>query len=212
MSVEQDPVVLKKKINFSVLFPKEPGINYSKLLITDIGLYSITKPSQTEEIIELISRHTNQKLNDLVLTESNGGMGGDTIAFSKVFKHVNTVEYSDIHCDILINNVKNVYHRKNVTFYCADYTTIFHNLKQDVLYMDPPWGGPAYKYVEQLPLYIGNHSIEEIILEIDPSTKLVVIKAPLNYNLQQLKDIVPYKKIDIYKVSSYQIIVLEFDI
>jgi adenine-specific DNA methylase len=33
----------------------------------------------------------------------------------------------------------------NVECYNDDFTTNFHRLKQDVIFLDPPWGGPEYR-------------------------------------------------------------------
>ena len=45
---------------------------------------------------------------------NNVGVGGNTLKFSKHFKHVNAIELSKINCHVLKNNVIKVYNRENV--------------------------------------------------------------------------------------------------
>ena len=207
---EKTPEYINKVINYAKLFPKKQGVDMSKLLMTDIGLYSITSSSKSTETINIIKKYINNvPTNNLIITESNGGVGGDTIVFANYFKQVNVVEFSPIHCAVLRNNVIDVYKCTNVVLFCTDYTHVFKKIKQDILYMDPPWGGPNYKYVDKLYLHIGNYMIEEIINKIKSNTKIIVIKAPFNYDIDYLKSTVN-GKFFIHNVANYQIIVVIF--
>ena len=51
----------------------------------------------------------------------------------------------------------------------ADYVSICRTLKQDVVFMDPPWGGPAYKDTAALlDLYLGPHRLADVCKSVVP--------------------------------------------
>ena len=205
---ESEPVLSNKSINFSKIFPPADGVDRNKMLMTDIGLYSITPYQEADEMVDIIARHVGKSLDKLVITESNGGLGGNTIAFAKKFKRVNTAEYSNLHCDILRNNI-GLYKFTNVHIYCASYLYVFENLKQDILFMDPAWSGPGYKYVRKLYLYIGEYMIEDIINWIRDKIKIVVIKAPFNYDIEYFKKRVKNTGFVIHKIRNYQLLIVD---
>ena len=61
-------------------------------------------------------------------------------------------------------------------------------LPQDVVYIDPPWGGIGYKNKNKLDLYLSNMEIYKIIAEIKNyhPNSLVFLKLPLNANLNNI--------------------------
>ena len=194
---------ISKKI-YSGLFPD--GADKNKLQITDIGLYSITPPKEAEFISKIITIHSKKDAKNLVVTDATAGMGGNSISFAKHFQRVNAVEFSPLHCDILQHNI-NAYDLKNVDVRCADYSIIFNDLQQDVIFMDPPWGGSAYKLIPKLYLYLGVYPIEDLINKINHKF-LVVVKAPMNLDLDYFMKNVKYRKIKKYKIRNYQVIAI----
>ena len=179
---------------YSYLFPKEKNIDLSKLLISDESIYSISKPSDAEKIIKIIKKHTSNKLQNLIITDGTANVGGDTINFSKYFKKVNAVELQEIHCKALKNNVK-VYKRDNVKIYCNNYLDIMKKLKQDIIYLDPPWGGTEYSKKKYVNLHLGDLDISDIVLKLKNNTKFIIIKAPYNFDYKSFfNKIKPDKK------------------
>ena len=205
---EKEPVLSDKSINFAKIFPPAEGVDRNKLMMTDIGLYSITPYAEADSMVDLIAKHVAKPLDKLIITESNGGLGGNTIAFAKKFFQVNTAEYSNLHCDILRNNI-GIYGFDNVQIYCTSYLYVFENIQQDILFMDPAWSGPGYKYVSKLYLYIGEYMIEDIINWIRSKVRVVVIKAPFNYDIDYFKKKVQHKKLVIHKIRNYQLLIAD---
>lgn len=207
---ESEPVLSNDSINFSKIFPYKEGVDRNKLMMTDIGFYSITPALDADNMVDLIAKHiTTKPLNELVITESNGGLGGNTLAFAKKFLSVNTAEYSNLHCDILRHNI-NLYGYSNVNLFCTSYLNVFEQLKQDVVFMDPPWFGPGYKYVKKLYLYVGEYLVEDIINIIKNRIKLLVLKVPFNYDIDYFKKKVEHKNLVIYKIKNYQMLIVDF--
>ena len=80
-------------------FPEKNGVNYSKILVSKIGDYSITRPKFANEISKLIkSKLSNKKFT---ITDATAGMGGNTLSFANYFDKVNSVEYDPNHCKYL---------------------------------------------------------------------------------------------------------------
>lgn len=179
-------------------FPNDKNIDFKKLKISNIGKYSMDKPDKAQILSDLIKE--NMGTNDLVITDANSNMGGNVINFAKNFKFVNSVEILPFHCDILKNNVEVYDLLDKVNINCADYLDIMHNLKQDVIFFDPPWGGTDYKKEKNLNLYLDNINIVDIINELYDYAKMIVLRIPRNFNIVDLLRRIEYTNVNIYKV------------
>lgn len=160
--------------------------NNDKILIDDVGKYSITLPDKTKIITNLISKYLNSK--DIIVTDAMACIGGDTLSFSKEFKSVNAIELDKTRFEYLKHNM-GLFNCTNIVFYNDDYLKLINTIKQDVIYIDPPWGGPEYKTKKNIKIKIGDKKLEEICDEIIEKKicKLLVLKLPYNYDLAELK-------------------------
>lgn len=208
-------IKLKYSKYISKFFKQELNIDSNNLQITNIGLYSITKPYVTKEILNIMKAQINIKLNkettDLIITDGTGGVGGDAIMFTNNFKYTNIVEIIDIHYNVIINNLK-AYHRQNYKVYNDNYVTIFDKLEQDIIYLDSPWGGIGYKEQKYTELYLFNSDISfnSFIDRLSTKTKLIFIKCPINYNVFQLSKYINSMNIEVFNVSNFLLLVLYF--
>ena len=84
----------------------------------------------------------------------------------------------------------------------CDYLDKIPQLEQDVVFFDPPWGGPDYKSSKHLDLYLNNIHMAEIInfLIINTVTKVVAMRVPRNFNFLNLFRKLQTEKITIHKV------------
>jgi hypothetical protein len=96
--------VLKGGMNY---FPS----NNDKILIDDVGKYSITKPDKTHIIIDIIIK--TMQTDKLVITDGTACIGGDTLAFSEKFTSVNSVELDKTRYEYLKHNM-DIFGRKNM--------------------------------------------------------------------------------------------------
>jgi hypothetical protein len=92
--------------------------NNDKILIDDVGKYSITLPDKTKIITNLISKYLNSK--DIIVTDAMACIGGDTLSFSKEFKSVNAIELDKTRFEYLKHNMS-LFDCTNITFYNDDY-------------------------------------------------------------------------------------------
>ena len=168
------------------LFRPEQGVVLKKLQVSTEAAYSITRPVESKKIIVILKNHLTNiglHIHHCTITDATACVGGDTLQFSRLFKHVNAVEMNPEHYAMLINNI-NVYKRTNITTYCADYVKVLAKLQQDVVFIDPPWGGPGYKEKKNIRLQLSNIPIEEVVLKLlRLRVSLIVLKVPTNFNV-----------------------------
>ena len=174
------------KIKKTTLFRPENGVMLHKLQVSTEATYSITRPTESKKIIVILKNHlTNIGLHvkHCTITDATACVGGDTLQFSRLFKHVNSVEMNPEHYAMLLNNI-NVYNRTNITTYCADYLKVLAKLTQDVVFIDPPWGGPRYKDKTNIRLQLSNTPIEDVVFKLlRLHVSLIVLKVPTNFNV-----------------------------
>lgn len=176
------------------IFPKKKGINIKNYQLSNIGYYSIILPKDSERIANIIKSYFD---SNIVVTDATSNMGGVVMKLSDYFK-VNAVEINNKHFEILKNNVNNYGSKHKVNFYCNDYLDIIDELKQDVVFFDPPWGGTDYRKEKNIDLKLDNISISKIVEYIleNNLARLIVVRVPINYKIIKLVKLV--EKSDIY--------------
>ncbi len=159
-------------------------ISLKNFKLNSEGIFSITKPYESFQIIKTIEFLYQGNIKDLVITDGTASMGGDLINFSKKVKFVNGVEVNNENYEILKENCE-FFECSNIKLYNDDYLKVYDKLEQDIIYLDPPWGGSSYKEKDFITLKLGNLEIWELI-NLIIQKKLctyILIKAPLNVSL-----------------------------
>lgn len=192
-----------------------------KLMIDDESIKYITFASAAQKISNIIMNSLNnfpcplperemewrhkklvKKMAQLVITDMTSGVGGNVLNFARYFKYVNAIEIDRKRYIFLNNNVQ-VYGFDNVNCYYGDSVQLLiekDDLVQDIVFMDPPWGGRDYKLHHNLRLKLSNHPIEHIcnLLFMKERNKMVVLKLPNNYDFDFL-----YGELRNYSISKY---------
>ena len=166
------------------IFPLIKNFDMDKLQYDDEGLYSISHPDDADYISYLILNCVNNNKN-LKILDTTAGVGGNTISFSKIFSQVVSIEIDKTRFKMLENNIK-LYDLNNVNLInddCKNYL----NSEYDIIFFDPPWGGPEYKTHKSLELFLGDQNLINIIEKI-PKNKYIILKLPFNYNLNNLNE------------------------
>ena len=118
-------------------------------------------------------------------------VGGDTIGLSRMAEQVYAWEIEHTRCDMLKNNLE-VYNINNVTVYNESFMNSTGAC--DILYIDPPWGGPGYDSEEgKVELYLGGVNVKDVIESVKERFKMIVVKVPYNYNFP--------REVTIYNIS-----------
>jgi 16S rRNA G966 N2-methylase RsmD len=180
------------------------NVNLKKIQYDTEGLYSITHYTDADIISKLIINNFNNKEN-LNILDGTGGLGGNTISFSKFFRNVTSIEINKNRYEMLKNNI-NLYKLDNIKIVNDDSINFLlqNKEKYDIYFFDPPWGGPNYKKKKNLRLKISDCKLAELPNKIVLTNKLIVFKLPYNYDFNEFSNF-NYK---LYKVNKYYIIIL----
>lgn len=190
------------------VFPLRQNIDYTKLRLTEEGTYSVTRRRDADRILSIL-KGILKDTKPRSITDATGCVGGDTIHFGLNFQKVDSIEINEDNFEALKNNVS-VYGLKNVTLHLGDAVKLF-NWKTDVLYIDPPWGGPAYKDSKNLDLYMSSRRIDDWLEEIllrKNRPSYIVLKLPYNYNFARLNFLSNVDFIKPYRIRSYLLVVI----
>lgn len=188
-------------------------VDYKNLQLTYEGTHSITYNHYSLQIIELMEKKIGTLANRTII-DLSANVGGDTIRFGLNFKSVRAIEYDKCNYNVLVhnvneygllNNANNAIHRdklkngkNNVTLFLDDSTELYQpNLKEwktDIIYIDPPWGGPDYKCKDSITFSFGGKKLEDYIssiraTEFKPS--YIFMKLPWNHNPKQFERFKP---------------------
>ena len=68
--------------------------------------------------------------------------------------------------------------------YNNDYWELVDELQQDIVFMDPPWGGPGYRYFRKLSLFLGENKLSDVSLRLAGKTKWLALKVPVNFDTE----------------------------
>ena len=211
---------MKKKILYDNFFPATNTNESDKLLADDETITFITKPNDTKQICSIIQNYINKYISydKAVIIDATACIGGDTIAFSKCFHNVISIEIDKQRYEYLKNNI-NVFKLQNVQYINGNCIDIINKLPYyDIIYVDPPWGGKDYKQHKNLKLSISDIPIDNLILDFFDINKtvcvpkLVVLKLPMNYDIKYLFETINSKnEYNIYlnKLLKFIIITVE---
>tara|TARA_B100000768_G_scaffold155480_1_gene152587 strand:- start:1179 stop:1454 length:276 start_codon:yes stop_codon:yes gene_type:complete len=85
-----------------------------------------------------------------------------------------------------------------------------YTLRQDLVFLDPPWGGMNYKKTNSIDLFLDNINVIDIINNLYHYTRYIAMKIPVNYNITNVnKNFWDWKIYPIctYKKTIYNLIV-----
>jgi len=185
------------------MFPHKDELDYTKLQTTEEGSYSITRRRDAENIAGII-KSIVPEYGEKSITDATGCIGGDTLNFAAMFREVHTIELNAENFEALKNNV-GVYGFSNISLYRGDCTKVY-KWASDVLYIDPPWGGPNYRNYTTLNLYVGETRLDEWLEDVlsgpyRPS--YIFLKVPFNYSYKPLQFLSNVETIKIFRIRTY---------
>ena len=189
-------------------FPNIKDNLKQKLLIDTVGMYSISTPKKADIISRIISDCFSKYVpaKKIIVTDAMAGVGGNVISFAKHFGHVNAIEIDPVRFKYMVSNC-NLFGCHNITPIQHNYLDLYTQIKQDVIFIDPPWGGKTYKEFESIHLSIGDMSIEKLCKQIidNKLCKLLVLKLPKNIDLSIL---MPFPKKKLYDLKKMILVLI----
>jgi len=179
------------------------NINYNKeenniKLKGDVeGMFSLSY----KEDADILSNIIKDKFGDIKILDGTSGIGGNTISFGLHFSNLIAIEINKERFKYLQNNIKSF----NITAKLYDDDMLNHlNDDYDLIFIDPPWGGPNYKLEKIISLSLGNIKLEDLTKKIKALNKIIIYKLPFNYNLNEFS----LYNYEIYKIKNYLIIII----
>jgi hypothetical protein len=204
-----DKVASKRDYLFAALVPPS---ELWRVQVDEVALYSVTEGRQAERMTATLAALVGP---DAVVTDATGCVGGNALSFAKAFRFVYAVELSAQRARMLAHNAGVAGVGGRVRVVCGDSTRALRVLRQDVVFFDPPWGGPEYKDAATLDMFLGPHDVADLVVELtggrsaqqqpaasssssssssqqqqppaDALARVVAVKAPVNYNVAGLK-------------------------
>lgn len=174
----------------------------NKLQIDDVGAFSTTHADDAKIMSELIADLPGLSERDLGrkpdITDGCACCGGNAISFvcCGLFRKVIGVEVEALRAGMLRHNVhfaKSKCHLDVETeVLCGSYLDLLASLKQDVVFLDPPWGGVHYRKEKCVSLHLSGRHLADIVADLYKSagangTKYVVLKVPRNFNIADMR-------------------------
>ncbi|XP_070248930.1 trimethylguanosine synthase [Myotis yumanensis] len=108
------------------------------------GWFSVTP----EKIAEHIAGRVSQSFECDIVVDAFCGVGGNTIQFALTGKRVIAIDIDPVKIDLARNNTEVYGIADKVEFICGDFLLLAPQLKADVVFLSPPWGGPDYATAE----------------------------------------------------------------
>lgn len=160
------------------LFSMEAPSFHEFVYFDDTSLYSTTDQMTGVRLSNIILQYVNC---NAVVTDATSCIGGTTLVFAHFFRWVNAVEIDENRCNMLRNNLL-LANIANVSVNEGDYTRMYTDIQQDVVFLDPPWGGVDYRKHRTLPLMLGGVDLAFLCAHVAHVSRFVFIKVPFNYD------------------------------
>lgn len=130
--VQENPILKKYWVNRYRLFSKfDEGIK-----LDYESWFSVTP--------EKIAKHTAQRCKCNVIIDAFCGAGGNSIAFARTCNKVIAIDIDPEKIELAKHNAKIYGVEDKIDFICGDFFSLSEKLIGDVVFLSPPWGGPAY--------------------------------------------------------------------
>ena len=171
----------KAKIHY--LFSQESPEFHETVQYDDVSLYSATDQISARAIVQVLLKLSNIDSSSVV-TDATACIGGNTIEFARAFGHVQAIDIDSAKVHMLKHNLNLLELTQHVSVREADYCKVYHTIKQDIVFLDPPWGGKRYKRFEQVRLFLGEYDIADLAILLLEHTMHLVIKVPSNFDVK----------------------------
>lgn len=165
-----------EKVDF--LFRFVNGDVRNKLLLDDEAMYSTTDQITADKITTDLLRFIP---STGLVTDATACIGGNTYSFAQSYDKVLAFEKDEGRFKLLQHNLAAL-GVQNVEMRCGDAWDLCIQQNQDCIFIDPPWGGPEYKKLDKVDLYMSNQPLAKFCERAAKYTKFIALKAPTNFN------------------------------
>ena len=161
------------------------------------GFYSLSY----KEDADLLSNIIKEKFGDVKILDGTAGIGGNSISFGLHFTNLISIEINKERFKYLESNLEMFQIKSKLI---NDDVLNHLNEDYDLVFFDPPWGGPNYKLEKLLSLKLGNIKLKDLTKQLKEMNKTIVFKLPFNYNLLEFSEY----NYEIHNIKNYLIIII----
>jgi 16S rRNA G966 N2-methylase RsmD len=149
-------------------------------MLDEEALYSTTDQTTADRITSDIAKFVPRTAT---ITDATACAGGNTYSFSQYFEKVYAFELDQLRARMLRHNMT-LLGASNVIVRQGDAFDLCMAQYQDVVFVDPPWGGPGYKKHSEIDLYMSGKHIAELCEQIIERrrARFIALKSPTNFN------------------------------
>jgi 16S rRNA G966 N2-methylase RsmD len=191
------------------LFPHLTPALREAIQMDEVSFFSVTDQTTAKKMAKLLLQ-LDSISSASVITEGTACVGGNVIEFSKHFAKVHAVEKDVARFEMLENNVQ-VIGAQNVQCHNSDYTAMKHALTQDIVFLDPPWGGVDYKQQNCVDLFMSGVPLADICNNISDHARYIVLKVPQNFNLGAFKSAISAQQVEEHRMHKMLMLVLHYN-
>ena len=159
----------------------QPNIR-NQIKMDDEALYSTTDQLTADRISKDLLKFIP---NTSTVTDATACVGGTAYSFSQFFNTVNAIEIDTKRYTLLIHNLNILLKesgKNNINYYNNNALEVCTQLKQNAIFIDPPWGGPDYKQIEKLSLFLSDIELSIVCKNLYMYTDYLVLKVPTNFD------------------------------
>ncbi|XP_069587460.1 trimethylguanosine synthase isoform X2 [Ranitomeya imitator] len=152
------------------------------------GWFSVTP----EKIAEHIAHRVRQCMSGAVVVDAFCGVGGNAIQFALAGMHVIAVDIDPVKLDLAYNNAMVYGVADRIELIRADFMCIARDLKADVVFLSPPWGGPDYVSAETFDIKtMMSPDGFEVFQLSQQITRNIIYFVPRNTDAEQIRTPLP---------------------
>ena len=164
-------------------FDGVPPAQRKRLHIDRQAAYSVTESKMASFITRVIGQHMpDKRMSTATITDGTACIGSNVIDFARHFKTVNAVELDHERFEMLRDNMNMLGIHAHVVEGDITDPAVELQLRQDVLYLAPPWGGPGYKEKAAVSLTLGGQRLVDVCVAWAPMTRYIALKLPFNFD------------------------------
>lgn len=166
-----------------------PPDTRAQLVLDHEASYSVTDQVTADKITRDILQFVPPTA---MITDATACVGGNTYSFAKTFEHVRAIEIDPLRHSYLSSNMS-VLGLSNVMCTWGDANIECKRRYQDLVFFDPPWGGPSYKNNINIQLYLSKKPLSEVCSDVSLYCRYIALKVPINFKVglfdEEVKDI-----------------------
>jgi predicted RNA methylase len=158
------------------LFRFVPAAQRHQLRLDNEALYSTTDQLTADKITKDLLRYIPKSAK---VADATACVGGNTYSFAQHFRTVHAYELDPVRAAYLAHNIR-VLSIQNVTVIGGD---VLRRMNQpyDLVFIDPPWGGPEYKQSASIQLTLSGKPLEDVCFQLSNYASHIALKTPTNF-------------------------------